>query len=118
MISYEITENKNLLLYVTDSKAFREVIDKRDDDDAYGWVEAWADALEHATGNGLCHVRPEQIGALTDAPILTDGSPSDDGSTIEPADANIWWWPQYEGTDPLDELFNNGRIVLTNGGKS
>ena len=64
-------------------------------------------------GNGYSLVAPYIIDALTDSPILTDGSHSDDGERIEPDTANFWWYPQYELLDPATELANDRRLEFT-----
>ncbi len=52
-------------------------------------------------------VNPGDIGALTDAPILTDGCIDDDGQ--QDPDANYWWFPGYMLVDPMEQLKNTGR---------
>ena len=45
-------------------------------------------------GNGWTWIEPEQIGALTDAPILSnDAGYNDDG--IMEIDGDVWWYPNY-----------------------
>lgn len=61
-------------------------------------------------------VRPELIGALTDAPILTEYQSvnyADDGVMSVDPDAKVWWFPGYEMRDPWRELADKGRVVFT-----
>lgn len=74
-------------------------------------VAAGANAL---LGNGYDSVAPEWIGALTDAPIVSDGLIlHDDGSHTLAPDARIWWFPNYMVSDPAAELAERGRVVFT-----
>jgi len=69
------------------------------------------DLLEPITCNDhLAFVRPERIGALTEAPILTNQGDGDDGAE---GGAALWWYPQYETTSAAEELITTGRIVFT-----
>ncbi len=46
-------------------------------------------------------ILPEDIGALTDAPIISDGE-------------NVWWFPDYMITDPW-ALLKQGRVEFVKG---
>lgn len=69
------------------------------------------DAFEELTGNGYDFVDPEEVGALTDAPILGIVSHDDNGELtgIE----KLWWYPNYAVTDPVAELKEKGKVVFT-----
>jgi hypothetical protein len=68
--------------------------------------------LEDHFCNGFEWVKPEDIGALTDAPIFSDDALYDDqGNLIECG--HVWWYPDYQIFDPVAELFKNGEIVFT-----
>jgi hypothetical protein len=65
-------------------------------------------------------VRPESIGALTEAPILCA---SDDmgyseeayeahGGFVPLPDAAVFWFPDYALRDPWEELKNHGFVVF------
>ncbi len=73
-----------------------------------------ADLLEYTgwSGNGRLHqVQPELIGALTDAPILTDDMIfGDDGSEVV---GNVWWFPNYQVVSFAETLIRDGRVVFT-----
>jgi uncharacterized OB-fold protein len=72
--------------------------------------KAMYEFFEPVIGNGLSWVAPEDIGALTSAPILSDGAPDDQGNP-DP-NANYWWYPNYQIESPARELFEQGRVVF------
>lgn len=59
-------------------------------------------------------VRPEEVGALTDSPILAecDGLDRDDNGDLT-AVGKVAWFPDYAVRDPWEELRNRGRTVFT-----
>lgn len=64
-------------------------------------------------GNGLLmHLNPEDIAALTDAPILTDDRTIEDDGSVT-VSGKIWWFPNYMVTNFADELIDSGRTVFT-----
>lgn len=55
---------------------------------------------------------PESVGALTDAPIVTDDMTfENDGSTTVPG--QVWWFPEYAVVSLSDKLRKNGAVTLT-----
>lgn len=69
--------------------------------------------FEHVIANGLMWVAPEDIGALTSAPILSDGDVNDNGS-LDFGGSNIWWYPNYAVTSPMQEIAETGKVVFKN----
>ncbi len=57
-------------------------------------------------GKGWESVNPADIGALTEAPIITDDDRLD----------YVYWYPQYETKDPLEVLAEEGKVVFTREG--
>jgi hypothetical protein len=120
-LKYSITQNGNLLLELEpeDKEEVAELYEKATHKD-HGFL---ADLLEYTgwSANGhLYQVPPEAIGALTEAPILTDDSryiyPDDPQSGDEPqgeADGRIWWFPGYEGRSFGEELLRDGQVIFT-----
>lgn len=86
------------------------VITRQDEtDDAPRSLE---DALEALTSNDAYEwLLPEDIGALTDAPILGYEVEHDDDGAVMYVE-RVYWYPQYETRDPLAELLE-GRLVFT-----
>lgn len=56
-------------------------------------------------------VAPEQIGAMTSAPIFGDVSMNDQGDVEEIH--QIWWYPEYETKNYAEELLTKGTVKFT-----
>ncbi|KWU26321.1 hypothetical protein [Burkholderia cenocepacia] len=76
------------------------------------------DLLEYARwpGNGLLYqVSPESIGALTDAPILTDELVlTDAGDAV--VEGKVWWYEPYQVSSFAEVLLRDGRVVFQHAG--
>lgn len=59
-------------------------------------------------------LRPEEIGALTDAPILGDCDTIErnENGELTATGGPVWWFPDYAVRDPWDELKNSGRVTF------
>jgi len=75
-----------------------------------------AEIIDHLHSWGFYTVRPQDIGALTSAPIFTDDATlaglGDLGDKPAP-DAKVWWFPDYALRSMDDDLRNDGQLVLT-----
>lgn len=66
------------------------------------WFNNWThrqiecEVLEYYLGNGWTIIEPEDIGALTDGLLLSDGE-------------NLWWDIEYMVIDWLNRVLNEGR---------
>lgn len=70
--------------------------------------------IEHQLCNGWTWLNPEDVGALTDAPILSDGaSYNDDGVMI--VYGGVWWYPNYQVVDLAKELEKSGYLIFDKG---
>lgn len=79
----------------------------------YGGESYVAEAMR----DQLTFIRPECIGALTEAPILTDEADyseevmeQGEGGPIPYPDAHVWWFPDYAIRDPWEELSRRGYV--------
>lgn len=65
------------------------------------------------SGNGqLFQVNPEDVAALTDAPIVSnDVEVLDNGDVLVRGD--VWWYPQYEGHHFGQVLLDHGHVYFT-----
>ncbi len=89
---------------------------------AYACRQSYAKAKQEiadALLDRFTFIAPEAIGALTEAPILTndpDYSEETMGVCNGPAphtDASVWWFPNYMITDPWAELAHTGKVIFT-----
>lgn len=64
-------------------------------------------------------IRPEEIGALTDSPILCDCDGLDYPATGDREireDAKVYWFPDYMIRDPWQMLASRGRVEFVKAG--
>jgi len=77
---------------------------------------ALAELLEYQTANGFEWIQPEEIGALTDAPIIAWGAVRDDsGKLIDPG--AVYWFESYQVTDAIKNLKGGRGLVFLRGGE-
>ena len=67
------------------------------------------EVIEWQLGNGWSWVRPEDIGALTDAPILSDDIEYDDQGDVVSVGA-VYWYPHYDVSDPVARVLTDGFV--------
>ena len=67
--------------------------------------------FEYQLCNGWNLVQPEQIGALTEAPILSDDIAHDDNGNIENI-GTIYWFPDYMIIDFAKQLLEKGETIF------
>ena len=108
MSTYEILKNKNLKIMITEEerKELQEVVNCNDYEHTNDF---FTEAIEDVLCNGLTWVSPEDVGALTDSLILSEGSHNDDGSF--PQDVDIWWFPEYQTVAPGEKLLENDFVI-------
>jgi hypothetical protein len=78
----------------------------------YGGYQRARMLVSEAFHEQLYFVQPEDIGALTEAPILTDDLVYEDNGSCT-VHGKIWWYPSYAVSDPFEELKNRGRVIFT-----
>jgi hypothetical protein len=69
------------------------------------------DLLEYQLCNGWEFIPPEDIGALTSAPILSDEAERDDHGNLTKL-GQVYWFPDYAVRSELDELYENGEVFF------
>lgn len=77
---------------------------------------ALADLIETQLCNGWHWLNAEQIGALTDSPILSNDVEYIEGGEYPDNIKQVngmWWLPDYMVTNELEELDKNGFIIFT-----
>jgi hypothetical protein len=80
--------------------------DDIDADSKLGETIAWQ------LGNGWSLVRPEDIGELTGAPILSEEIDYDDQGNVLQV-GTVYWYPQYDVYDPVQRLLESGYVDFT-----
>lgn len=76
------------------------------------YTTAEEDVVDALRGQGFDFVLPERVGALTCSPIFgEDASYNDDGAYEVRGD--LYWFPDYQITDPWRELAYKGRVVFS-----
>ena len=96
------TNNGDLQIVLTESGRanFVEVEEGRD---AHGIHAALCTLLEDHLCNGWEMLPPEDIGALTAAPILSDEIVRDDDGRVVEA-GRVYWYPDYAVRDEIEEI--------------
>ena len=104
----ELKEFKHgLLITLTDKE---ELEDKLNEDRIFSAV----DMLDSARylGNGWDELAPEQIGALTNAPIIGHNINWGDNGIELNEDSLIYWYPNYMIEDPFRVLLEKGEVFF------
>lgn len=108
----EIVKNEDGITLKLTPAGREELLDHREGD---GWDKPTDsilyDLLEDWLCNGWEMVPPEDIGALTSAPILSDEVERDDNGEITKVGA-VYWFPDYAVTCELDVLADNGEVFF------
>ena len=112
-MKFEIQPSGNLEIACTDpedKEELQEILDKAPHRD-HGFLAGLLEYTGWAPNGRLYQVRPEDIAALTDAPILTDDLEArDDGTRF--VHGKVWWFPDYMIRSFAEELIRNGRVVF------
>lgn len=107
-MNYEIID-RGLRVTITDEEQ-QELKDLSEEEISFD--STMYDLFDELTSNGLMWVLPEDIGALTDAPMLSEASLDDDGTF--PSGAVVYWYPNYQVRSPLHDLRDYGSVVFDN----
>lgn len=112
-MKFQITPNGNLEIIMEDEdrSEIEELVEKYPHDGMFlhellveytGW-----------TGNGmLFQLNPEDVAALTDAPIVTnDKEILDNGDVV--VHGHVWWFPAYERYHFGQVLLDEGRVFFS-----
>lgn len=109
----EYATNGNLILVSepADADMLADLKDRHGSND-----EAFLADLLEATGwegnSVLMKIQPEDVGGLTDSPILTDDRTiKDDGTVV--VQGRVWWFPNYMVENFADTLIEKGRVAFT-----
>ena len=105
-MDFDILENGDLK--ITASKDLRDELGQ----DSELWQETFEEAVPV---DGWSFVAPEDIGALTDAPIICDDNwtVEDDGTFQIFPETKVWWFPNYMVENPMETLATTGEVIFT-----
>jgi hypothetical protein len=73
-----------------------------------------AEVVDWQLSNGWSFVRPEDVSALTDAPIITEDIDTDNQGNVLKV-GTVYWYQQYEVRDPVAQLLENGYVEFVRG---
>jgi hypothetical protein len=114
-LSFEVLNTGDLkIILLPEGKSFlKEMLN-----DNKHYDEIWAELMKYEDWNGgYTLLKPEYIGALTNAPIIAEPckvQPQCCGQApVIPDDTCIWWFPEYETVNELHELRKNRSVIFT-----
>ena len=85
------------------------------DSELLGDIEEYV--LEDMIENGFDRISPEDIGALTDAPIIgnlvfNSKAAGEDWGNIDWGKTRVWWYPDYALRSFVDDLLEKGETIF------
>ena len=115
-VGFHVKPNGNLV-FTVDEKGREFVSELLEEHKAgrYSWDQIWSDIMDPFQSNGmLSMVHPEQVGAMTEAPMVTDELEIADNGDVAHV-GKVWWYPNYMVSDPLEVLVRDGQVEFTLG---
>jgi hypothetical protein len=106
-VNLKTDKDKNLIIILNKKTAsfIKDELFKTSSNDAL-WT-----LLEDHFENGLEWIKPEEIGALTDAPIFSDNVVRNDLNELIAIDS-VWYDEDYMIVSPIVELFETGKTIF------
>ena len=115
MPSYAELEKKADELVIRLTAVGREFLKEQRSGAGTGWkrgtLHILQDLLEDWLCNGWEFIRPEEISALTSAPILSDDAKRDDKGELTDV-GNVYWFSDYAVTCEIEELLARGQVAF------
>jgi hypothetical protein len=110
MVTYEITEKVALRIKLDPSERenLREMLDNAK---ANRRGDILGDVIEGMLANGFQWVQPKDIGALTDAPIISDEADFDDFGDLVKI-GRVFYYADYQVKDPVEVLYEKGEVIF------
>ncbi len=112
---FGILNNGNLKITLTDEGT--EYLNDLDKDEEGKFKDTddniFLDLIEYHICNGYTMVRPEQIGALTEANIISDGIIDEETTKEEFENTKFWYFNEYMIISELQSLLNAGYVTFT-----
>lgn len=107
LVTFEKLPNGNLKLTLTEA-GWQEC---QEADELVGQLPSLNDLIEYQLGNGWDEIAPEEIGALTSAPILSDTARYNDAGDLTGV-GTVYWFPAYEVFDPVERMYRKGEVIF------
>lgn len=111
-MKHEITDNGNLRISLEPEDDKEELIALYQD---LGEIRFLSQLLELTgwRGNGkLYEIQPEDVGGITDAPMLCDDVEYSDSGDVE-IKGSVYWFPNYMVESWPDTLLAEGSVIFT-----
>ena len=91
--------------------AGKDFLDEQRDNQGWkrGTLYILLDLIEFQLCNGWDEIKPEDIGALTSAPILSDNADFDDEGNLRNVES-LYWFPDYAVSCEIEELLAEGHV--------
>ena len=108
LVNLDTTEdgNLNILLNTNGQRVLAEIERMRD---RLGSEAALLVILSDHLKRRWTQIRPEEIGALTAATILSDEARRDSAGVLKSV-GRVYWHSQYQVEDPIEELSKKGSV--------
>ncbi len=115
MLSVHINDNGELVFTLNDRQAFWDALEANERRGCTMVSDsAMCEVFETVFANSEYDwVLPEDIGALTECPIIAN-YPKGDADTYPP-ETKVWWYPQGYLKSPLEDLFVNDSVIFQKG---
>lgn len=104
--------NGNITFTVGDSREDLEDIKDRVGGDDVQFLREMMDMTGWLGNAVFTPIRPEHVGALTDAPMFTDVADYEDDGSLNVV-GDIWWFPNYQVENFAQILLDNGEVTFT-----
>jgi len=101
-------------LQISMSEENRQSLQNESDENEYEWPDLW-EVLEPMLCNGFDWVDPVWIAALTESPIIgiIDGDPYGDLDNVNWDTSKVWWYPNYQIRNPIEDLIDYGELIFS-----
>ena len=110
---HETNGNVTFVTEPGDAEMLEQLISQYDNE--HSFLFGMLDYFGYIGNAGFRQINPEDVGALTDAPMFTnDLEYEEDGS--KKVLGTVWWYPGYEGSSFAQSLLEKGRVTFTNAG--
>lgn len=109
-MKFSVTKNGKLLIESeSEDKDMLEDAKRRCGENDISFMAELLEETGWQANSRLMQVNPEDIGALTDAPILSDDVRYKDDGSVEVM-GNVWWLPDYMVRNFADDLIEHGKV--------